>query len=608
MERSLVWSALAIGLTCWLVAFSRTRTKRFGLAGIDAALPPAFLYVAAGLPVLLFIVTLPSHGRIFAPGHDLGNGFLLGALGAILSGVPLIQNMMADAGERSHLRTAGPLGLGIACASVVLLLPHDTLYVALLSVAIGWLATTGILLLGMAQGRRAKDAVRPEPVTLIAGASFVTLLCATIALGDFHGEVTFIKTSTSLSWGVLALASAASIPLFLLLSAVADLIFNPEPDQRLKAKSSAAPALSETATLRAGVGRAVISVAGVAALGRMLSNRVVDSSVDDSPASPGRMAHLINVVIGPSRLFHVLSIGLLAGLLVWWINAAVQKREETDESSHSIHPWQNSALGVLVLLAGTMAAFQMLSGFGVGLMLLGMFPAVGLALLAANEANANRDADISRNEGAMRIVQLASMGAILALFRVYTTVNDALFPHSPYTDQYAAFGFVAGAVLPLFLAGYLFPKPVNSSDSTNTATTLVRLFVSGALILAIPSLLLVLWGQKCIMAFLIASAISAAGIGLTSKSDSLATDIRKLFPAIYAIGLSLALCEWSHYLLDMEDWTRIQKERVIVQIIGAGILLVLGSDYGPRAVAWFQARKDSSLASTPDSTRNGAAR
>jgi hypothetical protein len=614
MERSLVWSALAIGFVCWLAAYAFTRTKRFALAGINSALPPAFLTIAAGLPALVFMITLPSHGRFFAPGHDLGNGFLLGAAGALLSAVLLIQNLLADAGERSHLRSAAvsacPFGLAVSCTAAPLLFRCDTLYIALLGVAIGWLATTGILLLGLMYGGRGKDAVRPEPVTMLAGATFAALLCATVALGDFHGEVTFIKSSTSISWGVLALASAAAIPLFLLLSAAADMILNPDPDLRAKAKPNATPARSARAALRAQIGRGVIAIAGVAVLDRMLSNHVIDFTPDDVPASPGELAKLFDAVIGPSRLFHVLGLGLLVGLLIWWISVSVQNRDNQDDGSAQdslpTYAWQNSALRLLVLLTGAMAAYQMLYGFGVGLMLLGMFPAVGLVLLAVNEATekASDSGAAHPTELAIRVVQLSAMAAILGLFRVYTTINEGLFPHSPYTDQYAAFGFVVGAVLPLFLAGYLIPKQIK--QGADPASTLGRLLVSGVLILAIPCVILVLWGQKCTMAFLIVLAITAAGIEPTSVADSLANGIRKLFPAIYALGLALALSEWSHYILDMEDWTRIQKERVVVQIAVAAILLVLGADYGPRIAVWMKRNRSSAL--KPNTGGKGAAR
>ena len=613
MERSLVWSALAIGIASWLAAFALTRTKRFAFDRLNTAVPQVFLTAAAALPILLFLITLPSHGRLFSPGHDLGNGFLVGALGALLSSALLIQNLLAAPAERSHLRTAAvsacPFGLAVSCTAALLLARYDTLYVALVGAAIGWLATSTILLLGLMHGGRSGDTNRPEPLIIIAGASFATLLCATVVLGDYHGEVTFLKTSTSLSWGVLALACAAVIPLFVLLSAAADLIFNPEPDFRSKSKPAAAAQI-EAAGLRARVARAAIVLGGVGVLGRLLSSRVIDVDTAD-------VSHALIVFAGPSRLFQVFSIGLVVGLLLWWIAAAMQSRDElsgdSGSSSRAFHPWQNSALGVLIVLAAAMAAFQMLAGFGVGLMLIGMFPAIGLALLSANEAGGRGDLQgvfVQRTECALRVVQLAATGAILALFRVYTTVNDGLFPHSPYTDQYAAFGFVAGAALPLFLAGYLAPKQDGNAQSgpSDAASTLGRLFVSGALILAVPSFILILWGQKCIMAFLVALAITAAGIGSPSDagSSTLAGGIRKLFPAIYALGLTLALCEWSHYVLDTEDWTRVQKERVIVQIVGAAILLVLGMDYGPRIAA--RIKRDRNSGSTPNSLRNGAAR
>ncbi len=390
------------------------------------------------------------------------------------------------------------------------------------------------------------------------------------------------------------------------MSAVADLVLNPDPDLRAKAKSNATPSRSAKAALRAQIGRGIIAITGVVVLGRLLSNHVVDYNPDDVRPSPATLTKLFDAVIGPSRLFHVLGIGLLVGVLVWWIDVAVQNREDSDGDSASTLAWRNSALRLLAVLTGAMAAYQMLSGFGVGLMLLGMFPAVGLVLLAVNESaeKAPESSPVQTTELAIRIVQLSAMAAILGIFRVYATINEGLFPHSPYTDQYAAFGFVVGAALPLFLAGYLIPRPVK--HGADSASALGRLLVSGVLILAIPAIILVLWGQKCTMAFLIVLAITAAGIEPTTVADTLANGIRKLFPAIYALGLALALSEWSHYILDMEDWTRIQKERVIIQIVVAAILLVLGADYGPRFAVWMNRNRGAAL--KPNTGGKGAAR
>lgn len=612
MERSLVWSALAIGFACWIVGFSLTRRQRFALAGIGGALAPAYLATAIGLPILLFIATLPSRGRFFAPGHDLGNGFLLGAVGALLSSVLVIQHMLAASAETSRLRSAAvvasPFGLGVACAATPLLVPHDTLSIALLGVAIGWLAITGILLLGLVHGPRAQQACAAEPLCILAGACFVAMLSATIALGDFHGEVSFIKTTTSVSWAVLAVAAAAAIPLFVLLCAASDVIFN--PDARVALNPQAVGPLADTASIRARIGRAAIVVVGVGIVGRLLANRVIDSgSESDSAAAVGRMAHAISTLIGPSRLFHVLGLGIVVGLLVWWISSTAHNPQQDETESEPEFNWRNGALGILIALAGAMSAYQTLAGFGVGLMLIGVWPAVCLAILRAFEPTEaqgdSSQASARHTETARRMVQTAAMGTILALFRVYTTMNDGLFPHSPYTDQYAAFGFVAGGVLPLFLSGFVLAK----SKRDGSYVALARLFVSGALILAIPSLVLLLWGQKCVMAFLIALAITASGIGSTNTVTSFAAGIRRIFPAIYAIGLALALCEWSHYVLDTEDWTRVQKERVLVQIGVAAILIVLASEYGGHAVTWL--KRDRLAEAGPKSNGNntkGAAR
>src|SRR5579871_5152848 len=127
MERSLLWFVFAIGWACWLSGFLLTRRRRLGTAGVEGALPRPYLATAIGLPLLIFLATLPSQPPLFAPGHDLGNGFLLGGIGALLSGLVLIQGSLSVPGERSLPRAAAtvasPFALGVALTAAPLLFP-----------------------------------------------------------------------------------------------------------------------------------------------------------------------------------------------------------------------------------------------------------------------------------------------------------------------------------------------------------------------------------------------------------------------------------------------------------------------------------------------------
>lgn len=584
MERSLLWFVFTIGWACWLSGFLLTRRRRLGTAGIAEALPRPYLAAAIGLPLLLFLATLPSRPPLFAPGHDLGNGFLLGGIGALLSGLVLIQGSLSVPGERSLHRTAAtvasPFALGVALTAAPLLLPSDTLQIALLGVGIGWLSVTVVLLLGLIQNRK-EDQERPELLPMIAGVGFVALLCATTTLGDDHGKVTFIATSTEVSWAVIGLVFAAGIPFFLLLSTL--------PETLIFARNRANSWLSPLQQMQGRMLRTGFALLGMAILGRLLSQRVADATLQvDTPKGP--FGSLLSLIAGPSRLFHLIGIGLIIGLIVWWVSAAWMRQDQEGENTGA--GWQNGALGILVVLVGTMVAYQILAGFGIGLMLLGVWSMIGLGLLRAQEPAAREAAKQTDNTAtrvALQLVRLGIFGAMLALYRLYTTQFEGDMPRLAYTDQYAVCGFLAGVALPLLLGGFLLRS--RADTPTSPLAQLFRLCVTGALLLSIPSYLLLLWGQKCVIALLIGLALTVVEIGQSSSGDILKEMLGKLIPALMALGIGLALNEWADRILPMADWTRVQKEHVLIQLVGILIVLVLAADYGGRLAAWRKGPK-----------------
>src|SRR5438105_15298277 len=82
MERSLLWSAFAMGWVGWLCSALARGPRAMRPPGASAV-PRAIVATAAALPVLVFLITLPSRPP-FAAGQGLGRGFLLGRLCALL--------------------------------------------------------------------------------------------------------------------------------------------------------------------------------------------------------------------------------------------------------------------------------------------------------------------------------------------------------------------------------------------------------------------------------------------------------------------------------------------------------------------------------------------
>src|SRR5262249_26293895 len=100
----------------------------------------------------------------------------------------------------------------------------------------------------------------------------------------------------------------------------------------------------------------------------------------------------VKAVVQP-HLFHVVGLGLAVGLMAWWLMAervqdsgfGVQETPDPSTQHLAPHTDYNGARAVLALLAGFIVAYQMMGGYGVGLMLLAAWPALAFALSAALE-------------------------------------------------------------------------------------------------------------------------------------------------------------------------------------------------------------------------------
>src|SRR5581483_12288862 len=71
------------------------------------------------------------------------------------------------------------------------------------------------------------------------------------------------------------------------------------------------------------------------------------------------------------------------------------------------------------------------------------------------------------------------------------------------TDNYALFGFLAGALLPSLLSGFL----LRPGTPMTAGSALFRLVLTALLVLAAPAFILLLWGAKCAVALVLGLAL-----------------------------------------------------------------------------------------------------
>ncbi|MCW3100554.1 MAG: hypothetical protein JWL77_6172 [Chthonomonadaceae bacterium] len=596
MERSLLWGVFAMGWVSWLLGLAAARARQTGTGRSAAPLPRAYLVAAVVLPLLVFVATLPSQGKFFAVGQGLGKGFLLGGVCALLAAwTPLLAGEGSDIRRRIGGTVAAPCGMALVAAVTPLLMIRGSLLDTLMGSAIGWFCITMLVLLGMLQQNEG-ETERPGVLAILVGTGFAILTCAVAALGEMRGTLDLTATST-VSWSVLGMVFAAGVPLALLLSGVLNagltVVFGLLPGMGGVARAGETilpDALSRNTALR--LWRIVLASVILLVLGKLLSGRVVD---DDS----AKLA---------LHIFQVMALGLFGGAAAWWVTSSARRLERESPGNAGAVAWQNNAVAALLLLAGVMVAFQMLAGFGVGLLLIGAWLAVSLSAVFAQEPEVSEatGAEITDTPAvAANLLRLGLMGVALLLYRVFSSRFESELRGVSLTDQYAAFGLILGAMLPGLLTGFLL-RPF--TETTAPAPRIARLCVVALLVLAVPALVLILWGTKCALALILGLALSitllpSATVPGTPSKEALSSGLR-LLPTLFALGVCLALAQWTHHILPLTELTRADKESLTLKLMALLAVLILIADYSGRFAGWMRSRRQG----TPVLPTEGAVR
>ena len=173
-------------------------------------------------------------------------------------------------------------------------------------------------------------------------------------------------------------------------------------------------------------------------------------------------------------------------------------------------------------------------------------------------------------------------------------------------DHYALLGVLVGALLPVALCSYLERsgsdttpreglKSVTGSVPTSlnslaNGATLFHLGVVGVALLLVPGLILVLYGTKCLLAIFFGLALStsmsmhSSGSG-AGDANSYRTGLSMrwdLLLMLLAVGMGVALVQWTHHVLPMGLMARADKVRLLTYSTGFVVLLLVIAEVGGR--------------------------
>ena len=397
MESSLLKVSFAIAWICWFCGFIMARPHRQGVTQGGRELR---LYLAAGigLPILVFLATLPSRPPMFVAGHGLGIGFLLGGLGGLLAGWTILcAYRTASAGEpvSRAAAIAAPTALAVAISIIPVLWLRDNVLDALAGVAIGWLCSSFLLVAALQQEQasngndvsKASRGVDPTAyiLSVIMTTGFAAVCCAIAALGEIRAPIAAVGNSeTILHWSSAGQVIAAGVALVLLLTSLPAFVAMRLPLASVFTGLIARSFNTDERRLAAArAGRVLFCMAVLLGLGKLLANRYLENYEQFGGPSTFFLLKPIFWFLGPWHLFHLITFGLCTGLLLWWVTS---NRSRSERDSTGLVPgWQNGALATLVLLGSAMVAFQFMGGFGVGILLISAWPIAATVLGASLE-------------------------------------------------------------------------------------------------------------------------------------------------------------------------------------------------------------------------------
>jgi hypothetical protein len=517
MENILLWASVVSGVLVFVSAFLTRREPSIA----DGAPPPG---ENVPMPPALrgLVIALPLLGMIVtlptSGAFSAGQGL---GRGFFLGGVAALLAFLpllrgGRLGGRDLL--AGHFGIAAAAVALPFLFLRASLLDALMGIAIGWFSVAFTLYLGQsAKGREQSGAA------LATATGFLLTLCAGALIGTLRTPTGMMLSSKTWGAALIAFGAFGSVLLY---------------------AASFLPA-----TVAAGLTwmRLAVMVGGGALTLYQLSAKVV---------SEPKMA-----LLGIGGLF----LGPVALLLL---------RDAARRARLAPSPLPNTGLPILAVLlvtSGFLVAFQMLQAFGASVAVLALWLVLPAAMAYAPATDSDSDANADNRALYAGMVTLLLFTTGLLLYRLFAARWTGSLRGVNLTDQYALFGLLIGGALPSLLAAVPLRLRPN-----NGASSVLTLAVCGALTLLAPGAVLLLFGPKCALALLIGLALGSAQVFVGTQGTVATVGF---FPALLALAVALALCQWSGLLLPaVADLTRAAKVRWLVGLMAGLTALLFAAD------------------------------
>lgn len=512
MERVLLFVSLVVGLLVYVSRFLPQARVRVSNTLPDTTQPTVpssgtalLVNLAFAVPLLGFLATLPSKNGIFADGQHLGLGFLIGGIGALLAGIPTVRAKVAS---RGPIAAVSSFGAAIFVVAVALLTLRASLYDGLMGVAIGWFCTTFPLLLALSPEERIGISGR----VLTLGTAMTAALSAAAMLGSFRDPLSPLLEKLTWSATLTAFTALGSLVAMGTLLLPSSVLTGP---------------------------RRLLPLGALILLGGLTLFQIGEK------------------VVSESRLLYL----GMGGLLLWPVALAAlwNARRPLSSAAQDSSVLATPFLATLVILGGAMATLQTFQGVGIALFTLSLLLAIPVTaplLPALLEDVGSEGKEGVEPQFAISAISLGVFAVMLLLWRAFAQRWTGDLRGISLTDQYALFGFVIGVATPALLA--VFSERWRNATS---ASGIAVLLGTAVLTLAIPGVVMVLFGPKCLPALLIGLAV---GIMQTVISRS------SLIPAFLAMGVAIAIDQFSGKLLPLLEITRATK----LTWLGGIVLLV----------------------------------
>ena len=234
---------------------------------------------------------------------------------------------------------------------------------------------------------------------------------------------------------------------------------------------------------------------------------------------------------------------------------------------------QAAATAALLVVAYAAVGFRLLGGFGVGIGMLAAWP----VLMPATAPLPRAGPEPGEDAGATRALShLFFVGCGVLLYRLFLELYAGelhgldLYPH------YTFVALVFGAVLPVVLLS-LFPSPSSApcpSTQDLSAGRLAGGILLWGLAVSAPLVLLVIWGFKAALGFLVGSVAAGAFVLFAATGSLGAINPRFIEPALLTLAAQISAVQFSGLLKELAQGPRLTKIIVLAAAVAAGLVLV----------------------------------